>query len=169
MAHHKEHADQLSPAETEDKVWKLAEDIGICMLTTWSGSEQHSRPLSATVSREDNAIYFLVDEEGHKNEEIERFPEVSCAFVSKRDNHYVVIAGEASISNDRARIAEIWSDFAKAWWENENDPSIRLLTVRPTRAEVWDGPGGLVAMAKLAFAAVTGRGPDMGEMGKARL
>ena len=166
MSHHTEQADQLSPAETEDKIWKLADDIKICMLTTWSGSEQHSRPLTAHVDRDAHALYFLVDEAGHKNEEIEKYPEVSCAFVDKGSNNYVVIAGEAKITNDRARIAEIFSNFAKAWWDDENDPAIRLLTVTPSRGELWDGPGSAVAKAKLALAAATGGDIDMGETGK---
>lgn len=166
MTHQREHADNLPPAETEEKIWQLAEDIGICMLTTWSGTEQHSRPLSARVDRDAHAIFFLVDEGGHKNKEIARFPEVSCAFVDTSANNYVVIAGEAAITNDRAKINEIWTDFAKAWWENADDPAIRLLTVKPTRGELWDGPHGPVAMAKLALGAMTGNGPDMGDTGK---
>lgn len=165
----KEHADHLSPAETEDKIWKLADDIRICMLTTWSGSEQHSRPLSATVDRDGHAIYFLVDQSGHKNEEIAKFPEVSCAFVDKGANNYVVIAGEATVTDDRAKIKDIWNDFAKAWWDDENDTAIRLLTVKPSRGELWDGPHGPVAMAKMALAAASGKGPDMGEFGKTRM
>ncbi len=171
MSEHNNHdnAEVLSPQEAENKVWELAEDIGICMFTTWSGTEQHSRPLAATVRRDEHAIYFLVDESGHKNVEIDKFPEVSCAFVDKKSNDYVVIAGEAHLSNDREKIKDIWTDMAKAWWDSENDPSIRLLTVSPSRGEIWDGPNGFAAMAKMAFAAATGHEPDMGEMGKTRL
>lgn len=169
MSHHSEHTDQLSPEETRDRVWEHADDIGVCMLTTWSGAEQHSRPLAAHPVREEHAIYFLVDESGHKNVEIEQYPEVSCAFVDKNANNYVVIAGTAEISNDRRKIAELFSKFAQVWWEDENDPAIRLLTVTPTRGELWDGPGGLAAKAKVAFSAATGGDIDMGESGKARL
>lgn len=169
MSHHSEQAEHLSPAETEDKIWKTADDIKICMLTTWSGSEQHSRPLSAHVARNEHALYFLVDESGHKNEEIAKFPEVSCAFVDKGSNDYVVIAGEAKITNDRAKIAELWSNFAKAWWDDENVPAIRLITVSPSRGELWDGPGSAIAKAKLLFSAATGGDIDMGETGKTRM
>lgn len=168
MSHH-EQADHLSPQETEDRIWTLAKDIGVCMLTTWSGAEQHARPLSAHVVREENALYFLVDESGHKNEEIAQYPQVSCAFVDKGANDYVVIAGEAEITNDRRMIAELFSNFAKAWWDDETDPAIRLLTVRPTRGELWDGPSGPVATAKLLFAAATGGDIDMGDTGKTRM
>ncbi|WP_127145254.1 pyridoxamine 5'-phosphate oxidase family protein [Pelagibacterium montanilacus] len=163
------HADHLSPEETRERVWSLAEDIRVCILTTWSGSEQHARPLTAHVARDEHALYFLVDESGHKNTEIEQYPAVSCSFVDKGSNDYVVIAGTAKLSNDREKIAAIWTNFAKAWWDDENDPSIRLLTVTPTRGEVWDGPGGLAAKAKIAFSAATGGDIDMGETGKARL
>lgn len=169
MSHHKEQADHLSPQETEDRIWKLADDIGVCMLTTWSGKEQHARPLSAHVARDEHALYFLVDESGHKNEEIAQYPQVSCAFVDKGKNDYAVIAGTAVVSNDRAKIRELWSNFAKAWWDDENDPSIRVLKVTPTRGELWDGPSGPVATAKILFAAATGSEIDMGETGKTRM
>lgn len=159
----------LSPQETEDRIWELADDINICILTTWNGTEQNARPLWAHVERDERALYFLVDESGHKNEEIAKYPQVSCAFVDKGGNNYVVIAGNAELSNDRAKIADLFSPFAKAWWDDENDPAIRLLTVRPTSGEVWDGPSGPIASAKMLFAAATGGDIDMGESGSTRL
>lgn len=162
-------AETLSPQETEDRIWDYASDISVCMFTTWTGTEQNSRPLWAHVEREEKALYFLVDEHGHKNEEIARFPQVSCSFVDKGSNNFVVVRGNAELSNDRAKIAELFTNFAKAWWEDENDPAIRLLTVRPTSGEVWDGPSGPIASAKMLFAAATGAEIDMGESGEARL
>ncbi|RUT34984.1 general stress protein [Arsenicitalea aurantiaca] len=161
--------DQPTPAETENRIWELAKKIDICMFTTWDGTQQQSRPLSARVRREEHAIHFLVDVEGHKNGEIERFPTVSCAWVDSGGHKYVVISGEAKLSNDRAKIKDLWSDFDKAWWEDENDPSIRLLTVTPKNGELWDSPNRVVAAAKMAFAAVTGKAPDFGDNAATKL
>ena len=50
-----------------------------------------------------------------------------------RTGEYVLIAGHAQLSNDRAKIAELWTKFDEAWWKDVNDPTIRLLTVSPVR------------------------------------
>jgi general stress protein 26 len=167
----KEHPDdnKMTPAEVQDRIWELAKKIDICMFTTWDGKQQQSRPLSARVFRDEHAIYFLVDVEGHKNQEIERFPTVSCAWVDSSGHKYVVVSGEASVSNNRAKITELWSDWDKAWWDDANDPSIRLLTVVPANGELWDSPNRLVSTAKMALAAVTGAPPKMGDNAEVRL
>ena len=159
----------LPPDEAIDRIWDLARKIDICMLTTWDGSQQRSRPMSARVRREENALYFLTDLEGHKLTEIENFPHVSLAWADNGGHKYVVIAGEAEVSNDRQRIHQLWEAFDKAWWDSAHDPKIRLLKVTPEDGEVWDSPNMLVSAAKMLAAAATGAKPDMGATGKARL
>lgn len=159
----------LRPDEAIDRIWDLAKKIDICMLTTWDGSQQRSRPMSARVRRDEHAIYFLTDLEGHKLTEIEKFPHVSLAWADNGGHKYVVIAGEAEVSNDRAKIEELWEAFDKAWWDDASDPQIRLLKVTPEDGEVWDSPNMLVSAAKMLTAAATGAKPDMGDTGKARL
>lgn len=158
-----------TPQEVQDRIWELAEKIDICMFTTWDGEQQHSRPLSTRVRREEHAIYFLVDVGGEKNGQIDKFPTVSCAWADNSNYKYAVMAGEAKISNDRAKIAELWSDFDKAWWEDETDPTIRLLTLKPDNGELWDSPGKAVALVKMVVAAVTGGSPEMGDNAKVEL
>ena len=167
----KEHPDdnQKTPAEVTDRIWELAKKIDICMFTTWDGQNQRSRPLSARVFREEHAIYFLVDVEGEKNGQIEKFPFVSCAWVNSGGHKYAVMSGPAKLSNDRALIAELWTDFDKAWWEDQNDPAIRVITVTPEDGELWDSPNRAVAFAKMAVAAVTGTAPDFGDNAKVDL
>lgn len=157
----------LSPQEATDRIWELADKIDICMLTTWNGSNQRSRPMSARVRREENAIYFLTDIEGHKLTEIEKYPNVSLAWADNGSHKYAVISGDAVVLNDRAKIEELWEQFDKAWWDDASDPEIRLLKVTPDEGEVWDSPNKVIAGAKMLFAAATGAKPDMGDTGKA--
>ena len=56
-----------TPTEIQDRIWELAQKINICMVTTWNGEQQTSRPLSARVRRNEHAVHFLVDAEGEKN------------------------------------------------------------------------------------------------------
>ena len=156
----------LPPNEALDRIWELAEKIDFCMFTTWNGEQQASRPMSARVKREENAIYFLTSSDTGKVDELARFPNVSLGFADNANHSYVVIAGKADVSNDRAKIKELWSPFDKAFWESEEDPTIRLVTVTPEDAELWDGPNGLIAGAKMLFAVATGATPDMGDNAK---
>jgi general stress protein 26 len=116
--------------------------------------------MSAYVRREENTIYFLTDSRRHKDEEIERNPNVCLAFSKSQD--YVSMTGRAIVSNDRAKIKELYGPEAKAWWDSPDDPNIRVLKVTPHDAEYWDSPGTVVAYAKMAVAAVTGDRPDIG-------
>jgi general stress protein 26 len=159
----------LSQREAQDRIWDLAESIRICMFVTWDGERQRARPLAAMPAKDEQAVYFLTDVNGLKDDQIERFPIVTLAFADTGGNKYVSITGHATVSNDRAKIKELWSAPNKAWWDSPEDPTIRLITVRPDDAELWDSPGTVVSTVKMLAAAVTGAKPDMGVNEKVRL
>jgi general stress protein 26 len=119
--------------------------------------------MGAYVRREDNAVYFLSDAGKHKEAEIEQYSKVCLAFADTSGQKYVSLAGHAEVTNDRAKIRELWGTPAKAWWNSPDDPNIRVLKVTPAEAEYWDAPGATVAYVKMAAAALTGNRPDMGE------
>ena len=144
-----------------DRVWHLAERIGICMFITWDGERQRARPLAAHVKRDEHALYFLSDVEGHKDNEIEKFPTVSLAFADTRRVKYVAITGKAAISNDRAQIKDLWNPWAKAWWNSADDPNIRVIKVSPEDAELWDSPGRIAATVAMLSAVLTGKSPKL--------
>ncbi len=153
----------MSRDEAVDSIWKLAKSIDFCMFVTWDGERQRARPLSARPNREEGRIYFLVDVHGAKDEQIERFPKVTLAFADTHAHDYVAITGTATVSNDRAKIAELWTGTDRAWWDDADDPDIRLISVEPEDAELWQGPNKVTAAAKLVAAAVTGAKSDFGE------
>ena len=134
-----------------DRVWELMKKISICMFATWDGRELHARPMGAYVRREDNAVYFLGDAGKPKDAEVEQYSKVCLAFADIGGQKYVSVAGHAEVTNDRAKIKELWGTPAK---------------VTPTEAEYWDAPGTTVAYIKMATAAMTGHRPDMGETRK---
>ena len=156
-------------ADDVKHVWELMEKISIAMLTTWTGEKLRSRPLDARVRRNENAIYALIDERHCKDDEIRKYPKVMFAFADNSAMKYVSLAGDAAVTNDRAKIKQLWSPFAKAWWDSSDDPDIRLLTVTPDQAEIWDSPNKLVATAVMLTAAVTGAKPAVSEHGAVRM
>ncbi|GGA51091.1 hypothetical protein GCM10011385_00420 [Nitratireductor aestuarii] len=146
-------------ASDPEKAWKIAENTRACFFSV-SG---HQMPMSAIVRKDEGAIYFLTDANSEKVGEIQDDHTVQLSFADHSANDYLVVEGQAQVSNDREKIRELWSTFAQAWWDSPEDPNIRLISVSPNSAEFWDGPGSITASAKMLFAAVTGGRPDMGE------
>lgn len=151
------------------QTWNLMEKIGFCMLSTRSGDDIRARPMAAHVEPMENAVYFLTDINSTKDDEVARWPNVGLAFADSRGQKYVSVTGTAELLNDREQIRELWTTPAKAWWENSDDPSIRILKITPKYAEYWDSPGTVVSYVKMLAAAVTDSRPDMGENAKVRL
>jgi general stress protein 26 len=143
--------------------------IGIAMLVTSDGGRLHARPMAAYLERDENAIYFLTDAGRPKDAEIADHPQVNLSFAEPGSQKYVSVSGTAAVSNDRAKISELFSTPAKAWWNSAEDPQIRVLKVSPDDAEFWDAPGSVISTVKLAAAAVTGRRPNMGDNRKVAL
>jgi general stress protein 26 len=155
--------------EHVDRIWDLAKKIGVCMFVTWDGERQRARPLQANVDHDEHAIYFLTDVDSHKDEQVEKFPTVTLAFSDIPHSKYVSITGQATVANDRAKIKELWSPFAQAWWSGADDPAIRVIKVVPEDAELWDSPGRIVTTISMLASAVTRRAPRVGENAKVKL
>ena len=145
-----------------DRAWELMKKIGFAMLVTRDGDKLRARPMSAHVERDNNAIYFLTDARQHKDDELARHPDINLSFADAGDQKYISVTGTAVVSNDRAKIKELFSMPAKAWWDSPDDPNIRVLKITPDDAEFWDSPGSVISYVKMAAAAVSGTRPDLG-------
>jgi general stress protein 26 len=152
-----------------DKVWVLMGTVKFCMLTTLEGEDLRARPMSAHIDRDANAIYFLTDVDSHKDEDIARNPSVGLAFADVSGQKYVSVSGRAEVSNDRHKIAELWSVWAKAWWSGPHDARVRVLKVNPKDAHFWDSPGTVTSYVKMLAAAVSDARPAVGDSGTVRL
>ena len=150
-------------ARDQDRVWQLMDKIGFAMLVTRDGDKLRARPMSAHTERDNNAVYFLTDARRHKDDEIARNPSINLSFADAGAQKYVSLSGTAVVSNDRAKIKELWSTPAKAWWDSAEDPNIRVLKFTPDDAEFWDSPGTVISYVKMAAAAVSNTRPDLGD------
>jgi general stress protein 26 len=151
-------------SETDlDRVWDIMEDISVCMVTTHAGGRMRSRPMHAIPDRDENAVYFITDTRGAKDDEIAAAPDVCLAFADIGDNTYLSVTGIAATVRDPAKAEELWSTEAQAWWpRGPRDPAVRVLHVVPEQAEYWDTRGNSVTVAlKLMAARMTGQEPDL--------
>jgi len=148
--------------ELIDRAWEIAEETHVATLITIEGDQAIARPMSPRVERESGAVHFLSSVDSRKVQHSES-PDAQATVFCEHGNGYVSFVGSISTSNDRAKIKELWSAADKAWWDSADDASIRLVTVRPTQAELWDGPNKLAAAALMLTAAITGAKPKMGD------
>jgi hypothetical protein len=70
--------DAMTYDRDTDRVWKLTEKIGFCLLNTLDGEDIRARPMAAHVDRDEHAIYFPTDTDSHKDEDIKRNRLRSC-------------------------------------------------------------------------------------------
>ena len=97
--------------------------------------------------------------------------DVGFTIADTGSNTYLSITGRAEILHDVAKIRELWSSEAQAWWpKGPTDPDVRVLRVVPDSAEYWDTRGNSITVAlKLAASRLSGNPPDLGENKKVRL
>jgi general stress protein 26 len=159
------------PEGKAERVWALVKDIAVAMVVTHNGrgDELRARPMRARPDIDDNAIYFLTDAAAPKDEEVRNNANMCLAFSDIKGQKYVSVTGRGEISDDRAKIKQLWLASDRTFWRDENDPAIRILRIAPEDAEYWEGPGLVVSAVTMIAAAVTGAKQDLGENEKVRL
>ena len=155
--------------EAIEKLKELAENARICMFTTYTSSRpMPSRPMALQRVEEDGTLQFFSAASSHKNMEITNDAAVQLFFSNAGDNEFLSIYGTARISQDRAKIKDLWNPIAKAWFhDGVDDPDLTLISVSPIETKYWDTKHNkLVAMLKMGAAVVTGKTMDDGVEGQ---
>lgn len=156
--------------EPVEKLWSLIEDIGVCMLTTRDGGILRSRPMVADVNKGTHEFRFITSLSSHKTDELAANPDVNIAFSDPDDDEYVSVSGQASLTQDRALIEELWNPYAEAWFKGgKDDPDIGVIRVVASKAEYWEGSNTLKQSWSLLKAVVGDSKPDLGENRKVSL
>jgi len=148
--------------ELIERAWKIAHAANVATLITVDGGKAIARPMSPRMDADTHVVCFLTSVESRKVQQADAGHTGATVFFA-HGNGYVSFTGTLSISNDRAKIRDLWSAFDKAWWTSADDPSIRLATFVASEAELWDGPNKLAAAALMLTAAVTGSKPKLGD------
>jgi len=148
-----------------DRVWDIIDKVGVAMLTTQFAGGLRARPLEARPDRQAGIIWFLTDVRSAKDDEVAASPHVCLIFIDADEKAYLSITGSAETARDPAKAADIWKSTDKVWWPGgPGDPTLRVLRVEPSTAELWDGPSSsAVAAFEFAKAKITGTKPNLGE------
>ncbi|PTY05952.1 general stress protein [Opitutaceae bacterium EW11] len=151
---------------TQEEIEKFAEfvkDIRFAMLTTQApDGSLRSRPMATLATPFDGDLWFFTDDDAPKVDEIVREHHVCVSYAEPEKQRYISVSGLATVVRDRARIQELWTPAAKAWFPRGiDDPHLAVLRVRTQRAEYWDAPSSkMVQLYGYAKAVFTGKRPE---------
>lgn len=149
-----------------DRIWTMADKLDPCMLITRDGEGQRARPVYARVRRDEGAIYVLSDTKGGKLDQIAANPHVTLAFSDERANDYVVINGTAAARHDPEKARELWRFSDETFFSAPDNPDLRVITVTPASAELWDGSNLLISGAKILAERLVGAKTELVENAK---
>ena len=149
--------------DNRELFWKRLESVQAGML----GCDPDWRlvPMSHYADPEQGALWFITAE-GTDLVEATRnaTPEAVHIIASAGDKLYARIEGRLELSNDRAKLDELWNAVASSWFEDgKQDDDVRLLKLTLSSAEIWATTGGAGFLYEVAKAKLTGAKPDMGE------
>lgn len=147
----------------QEKLAKLCEIVSAChsafMVTrSTSSGALHGRPM-ATAKADGNCstLWFATNRNSPKIDELRSDSHVFLGYTNASGSEWASIIGQASVVDDRAKIRELYSSFWNNWFEGPDDPNITLIRLIPESGEYWDSGNKVIAMAKYAIGAVTGK------------
>ncbi|WP_243057581.1 pyridoxamine 5'-phosphate oxidase family protein [Nocardioides sp. SR21] len=137
-------------ADDTKKLVDLLDDMPIGMLTTFGPEGPRSIPMARQEVEPDADLWFITVKDSAHSRAIAADPRVSLTFTAR--DSWVAVYGRATLVDDRAKLAELWTTFAEAWLPGgPDDPNAVLLRVDVESGEYWDTPGGTIA-SLLSFA-----------------
>ena len=143
------------------KLKALAEDINICLFCTQLKTDDGStcRPMSTAKVDDNGDIWFMSAKDSDKNRDIQKDNKVQLFYSHPSKSSFVVVNGNATISEDKKKIEELWNPLNKAWFKGgKDDPNISLIKVSNINAYYWDTKGNaMVNFFKMVASAATGK------------
>jgi general stress protein 26 len=161
----------LVSREAVAKIKDIA-DGQVAMLCTFTADgAMDARPMGTQGISEDGTIWYFSAKDSTVNQQIVANPAVQVIYMVPGKSEYLSLEGTASVSRDQAKIDELWSGFAKAWFHGgKDDPNLTLITVTLNGGHYWDTKNGkMVSLAKIAIGAITGKTIDGGVEGELKV
>jgi len=152
--------ENLHQQDAIDKFKEIVDHESTCLFTTkLSQVPLNTRPMAVQQVCDQGNFWFLSSSDSEKNIEIQQDPRVQLFFLNTGKFEFLSVYGKATISRDRNKIDELWSDIAKAWFEQgKEDPKVTVIKVTPEEGYYWDTKDGkLISMIKIAASAVLGK------------
>lgn len=155
------------------KFIEMVKDARVCMMITSEkyGENISGRPMGINKIDEDGKMWFFTKKSSHKVDEIKQSKKTSIAIANNDSNNYLMIHGISSLSEDKAKMKELWNPLTKAWFSDGlEDVDTILIKVVPKEVNYWDSSSGkMVVLFNMLKAIVTGEEYKEGEYEKINL
>lgn len=161
---------QAPENKSVEKFVEMLKDIRTCMFITnpEKAGNLAGRPMGINTVDEDGTMWFFTKKSSNKVDQIEIDTSVSMAIVDDSEGVYLMINGNANLSQDKAKMEELWNPYVKAWFpEGLADPELMLIRVTPKDVNYWDSSSNsMVEIYHTLKAIITGTVSNEGEYGK---
>ncbi len=154
--------------------YELADDIEIAMLTTRRpDGHLRSRAMANQKRAAGSDLWFVTAAGSEKLDDIAHDPHVNLAYFKSSSMEWISVSGMATISHDRATVAELYASGWKMWFPDEgdprhgtaDDPRMVLIGVTIHAAEFLEvNKPRAVVLYELAKGWLTGTEPKIGQM-----
>jgi len=158
----------MSDSKSDHKtLWELIKDIRFGMLThRHDDGMLHSHPLTTQNKSLDEVLtlYFFISDKSELASGVRQDGNVNVSYSSPYDDSYVSIAGNARVVRDPAKVEQLWTPAAEAWFHGgPTDTDLALLEVDIVHAQYWNvEESKMTRILKKAKAALTGERPQPG-------
>ena len=139
-------------AEIETKFWKALKSDMTVMLGLTRPDGGKAQPMTAQIGDREGRgpIWFFSARDVDLVEAMGSGAPATLQFASKGHDLFASLEGALAPDDDRAKIDELWSPFAAAWYEEgKDDPKLRLIRFDPADAQIWLNENSLFAGVKM--------------------
>ena len=147
----------MSKQENIDKIQAVIKDVKFAMMSTInSKGDLHAWPMTTSeTSLGGKEIWFIGDKTSDVVKDIQDNPKVGLSYATQDEKNYVSISGNAELSNDKAKLDELWSPVYNAFFEHgKEDETVQLIKIVPHGAECWLSGSSTINVFKMAAAAL---------------
>lgn len=145
--------------------WHQMDQTRVSMLWV-EDAGQHPQPMTHFTDAERGAIWYITSSETELAAAIDGGGTGRLTCQSPKGDYQVSVVGTIEVVRDEAKLDELWSLPAAAWFEEgRDDPAIRLVRFTPREAAVWASDANwLMVGAKILRAGMTEgeADPDVG-------
>jgi general stress protein 26 len=163
------HIKSKSPSSTElsdqtngqKHLYELLKEFPTVMLGTFEHAGPTpslvARPMSVSKLDADCKLTFITGVDTSKVDEA--LQTRAAHVIGQSKTQFFTVRGQIRVSQDRARIRELWTKMNDVWFDGPGDPSAAIMEFYPEEAEIWDvsGTNGLRFVFAAAKALVTGQ------------
>lgn len=152
-------------SDQRESFWKRLKGVNAGMLG--AGDDWHFVPMSHYPDPETGALWFITAKGTDLATALTAGPRPGMHIVSDGgEGLYARISGRLSLSDDAAKLDELWNAIASSWFEDgKQDDDVQLVRMDLEGAEYWLTGGAISFLYQIARSKVTGEKPDMGEHG----